>query len=141
MKKSPQIYTLDLQFQNCPNAIASYLIPYLRDDSRDARRSRYVLLTVDHPRETEDLLSLILDPVAVVDKQREIFLIENVRVHLDEVKDLGRFIEFEAVYRVGLDDDQKEVERVQELIERFEIDEDALVSVSYADLMANAHWL
>ncbi len=28
MKKSPQIYTLDLYFQNCSNAIASYLIPY-----------------------------------------------------------------------------------------------------------------
>lgn len=28
MKKSPQIFTLDLLFQNCPNTIASYLIPY-----------------------------------------------------------------------------------------------------------------
>jgi glyoxylase-like metal-dependent hydrolase (beta-lactamase superfamily II) len=28
MNKSPQIYTLDLNFLNCPQAIASYLIPY-----------------------------------------------------------------------------------------------------------------
>ena len=27
MKKTPRIYTLDLNFQNCPHAIASYLIP------------------------------------------------------------------------------------------------------------------
>jgi len=28
MSKQPRFYTLDLNFQNCPNAIASYLIPY-----------------------------------------------------------------------------------------------------------------
>ena len=28
MTKIPEIITLDLNFQNCPNAIASYLIPH-----------------------------------------------------------------------------------------------------------------
>ena len=35
----------------------------------------------------------------VVDKVRDIYLIGNVRVHVDSVHGLGEFIEFEAVYR------------------------------------------
>ncbi len=36
-------------------------------------------------------------PVVVVAKRRHLFLWEGVRIHLDEVEELGTFIEFEAV--------------------------------------------
>ncbi len=35
--------------------------------------------------------------VVVVSKRRRLFLWEGVRIHLDEVEDLGNFVEFEAV--------------------------------------------
>jgi len=46
MKKSPPIFTLDLYFQNCPQAIASYLIPH----------SEGLILIESGPGSTQDQL-------------------------------------------------------------------------------------
>jgi adenylate cyclase, class 2 len=43
-------------------------------------------------------------PVSVVRKRREVLLIENVRIHLDEVDGLGTFLELEAVVDAAHDD-------------------------------------
>jgi adenylate cyclase class IV len=37
-------------------------------------------------------------------QRREIYLYHNVRIHLDEVEDLGTFLEFEAVLGPNVDD-------------------------------------
>jgi len=113
----------------------SYLIPYLRDDSIQARQSRYVLLTVDQPAETVALLSHMLEVSVVVDKVREIYLIDNVRVHLDQVAGLGSFLEFEAVFAVEGGDPERETRRVRELMQRFDIDAARCVAESYSDLL------
>ena len=44
------------------------------------------------------------EPVAVVRKRREVLLLENVRIHLDEVDRLGTFLELEAVVDAAHDD-------------------------------------
>jgi adenylate cyclase class 2 len=43
-------------------------------------------------------------PIAVVRKRREVLLLENVRIHLDEVERLGAFLEIEAVVDARHDD-------------------------------------
>ena len=43
------------------------------------------------------ILDKALGTRAVVEKKREIYFIDNVKFHLDEVKDLGCFLEIEAV--------------------------------------------
>jgi predicted adenylyl cyclase CyaB len=72
----------------------------------------------------------------VVDKQREIYLHKNVRIHLDRVSGLGAFLEFEAVLG-GEYDEAASAKFVQELRARFAIDDSDLVDVSYGDLLAS----
>ena len=69
-------------------------ILYARTDEGAARESRYELLTDDEARQRFDDLG---EPVGVVRKRRDLWLLENVRIHIDEVEGLGDFLELEAV--------------------------------------------
>ena len=61
---------------------------------------------------------------------------EGVRIHLDEVEDLGSFVEFEAVLPEA-GDLATARDKVARLRASLGIDDDALVSVGYADLLLN----
>ncbi len=70
----------------------------------------------------------------VVSKRREIFLRDNVRIHLDQVEQLGTFIEFEAVLGERLSEPTGR-RQVAELRRHFGIEDDDLLAKSYADLL------
>ncbi len=61
------------------------------------RVSRYRRLAVSQPVETCELLAAALGVSGVVEKERRLFLFENVRIHLDHVASLGSFVELESV--------------------------------------------
>ncbi|MEJ2544493.1 MAG: class IV adenylate cyclase [Calditrichaceae bacterium] len=117
------------------NLYGSILIPYIRSDEKGTKQSDYDLLPVSDPQKTKNLLSNILGVRGEVKKRRLIYIFENVRIHLDEVESLGNFIEFEAVI-----DDMKQIEsnnqKVQWLLEYFNIDADHLLRVAYIDLIS-----
>jgi len=111
------------------------LIPYLRPDQTGPKRSDYLVLPVEDPEECKRLFSELLGVDCIVDKVREIFLIGNVRVHLDRVKHLGTFLEFEAVYDNSLLE-RAEHEKVQRLMTEFRIPREDLLKNSYRELVA-----
>lgn len=84
-----------------------------------------------------DLLGEALGVLATVDKVRTLYLWENVRIHLDEVTDLGAFIEFEAVQERGVDD-QTGYDKLAFLIDVFGIEEQDHLQYSYLDMALNA---
>ncbi len=73
------------------------LIWYDRPDDSHARLSRYLITPVADAETTRQILSLALGVHRVVEKERQIMLYRNVRLHFDRVAGLGDFIEFEAV--------------------------------------------
>jgi adenylate cyclase class 2 len=79
------------------NHTSAELIYYDRPDDFAARVSRYQIAPVVDPESLKALLVAALGVRAVVRKRRELFLYENVRIHLDAVENLGNFIELEAV--------------------------------------------
>jgi predicted adenylyl cyclase CyaB len=74
---------------------------------------------------------------AVVAKRREIYLIGNVRVHLDKVQDLGSFVELEGIVE-NLAELVYVGDEVQRLRQALGIEDHALVKESYSDLMGTA---
>ena len=54
-------------------------------------------MPIAEPALLKAALTAALGVRRVVDKRREIFLADNVRIHLDDVAGLGTFLEFEAV--------------------------------------------
>ena len=73
----------------------------------------------------------------VVTKRRRLLLLENVRIHLDEVEGLGSFIELEALAG-GASDLAGEHAQVAGLTEQLEIEDAALVAESYSDLLLDS---
>jgi predicted adenylyl cyclase CyaB len=72
---------------------------------------------------------------AVVEKERRLLLLGNVRIHLDRVARLGAFVEFEAVAASigGLEAEQAKVDRLREALGL--ADDGLLVARGYAELL------
>jgi len=114
----------------------AYLIPYLRPNESGPKKSEYARLTVEEVEKTKALFTQILGLDLVVKKSREIYLIGNVRVHLDEVEGAGSFFEFEAVYSEDSAEQRAVEERkVNELLKTFAISPEALQTSSYQQLV------
>ncbi len=110
------------------------LIPYLRPDQRGPKNADYDVIRIEEPESVKALLAEILGVHRVVRKLREIWLYENVRIHLDQVESLGSFVELEAVYDGAPDSLAAEQDKVRLLMERLGISEADLIDVSYEDL-------
>lgn len=113
------------------------LLPYIKIDEGGLKRSDYANLPVVNASLVEKLFDQLLGTVVRVEKMREVYLIENVRVHLDQVMGLGCFLEFEAVFS----DDTPEVEqaesrKVAELMQKFGVKPENLLLGSYPELLA-----
>lgn len=110
------------------------LIPYSRPDQAGPKKSLYLVIPVKEASLCKALLSRILGVETVVGKKREVFLVDNVRVHLDEVEGLGTFLELEAVYAGSGKRERAQREKVRKLMSAFGIGPADLVEGSYRDL-------
>ena len=111
------------------------LIPYLRPNVRGPKTSQYVVIHLPDIAKTKVMLKELLGLEGRVEKKRELYLLGNVRIHLDRVKGLGNFLEFEAVFKKDTAQNRKtEKAKVKKLIQTFEIQPDALLKNSYREL-------
>lgn len=77
--------------------IENNLIHYHRQDDPEARVSDVALSPVGDAPSLKALLARALGVKVEVRKKREIYFIENVKFHLDELEGLGQFVEIEAI--------------------------------------------
>jgi len=115
--------------------IENHLIQYDRED-KDGPKQSNVLLYKSTPDSTlKDLLNKSLGILVIVDKQREIYFIDNVKFHLDHVQGLGTFVEIEAIDYDGSIGRDRLLEQCNQYLELFKVSQEDLVSVSYSDLL------
>jgi predicted adenylyl cyclase CyaB len=110
------------------------LIYYLRNDAASPRRCDYAIFNTDAPETLKNILELSLGIRGVLKKNRLLYLVGNTRIHLDEVENLGLFIEIEVV----LDPEQTENDGkaiADNLIAELKIDKKDLIDVAYIDLL------
>lgn len=108
-----------------------HLIHFDRADRPEARESRYRIAPVADAEALRHALAAALGVRGTVEKSRRLFLWQSVRIHLDEVKELGRFIELEAVARAD-SDLSHERRLVAQLRTAFAIGDDRLCATGYA---------
>lgn len=104
------------------------LIDYQRPEASGVRASDYTVTPLAAGEGPSGA------PAVVVRKRREVLLIDNVRVHLDEVDGLGAFLELEAVVDATHDDAtcRRQVARIMAALRLSERD---LIRSSYAELL------
>jgi adenylate cyclase class IV len=79
------------------DAGAAELIFYERPTATGVRTSRYIRIPLTAPDAVRDILAGSLGIRGVVEKERRLFLYDNVRIHLDTVAGIGTFLELEGV--------------------------------------------
>jgi predicted adenylyl cyclase CyaB len=109
------------------------LVYYERPYQKDIKTSNVIISRVVDGNELRMILEKVLGVEAVVDKIREIYKYRGVQIHLDEVKSLGRFIEFEK--DTDRDRLKEDLELLDRLIDTLEIDRNLLIEGSYSDLI------
>ena len=115
--------------------IENSLIYYRRDNREGPKRSEVTLARVDPASGLGPALRAGLEVLVVVDKQREIWFADNVKLHLDDVVGLGRFVEIEAIDRDGSLGEVRLREQCEHFMDLLGIREGDLVDRSYSDLL------
>ena len=115
--------------------IENYLIHYEREDKGGPKQSNISLYKPGPESSLKGLLAKALGILAVVDKHREIYFIDNVKFHLDRVKGLGTFVEIEAIDKDGNIGRDTLMKQCNFFIGLFKISQDDMVYSSYSDLL------
>jgi adenylate cyclase class 2 len=119
------------------DGIDQALIFYRRADDSAPKLSRYELVPIAPGQELGLILEQALGVRTVVRKRRQLWRLDNIRIHLDEVEGLGSFVEFEVQVLPG-----REVvgcrAQANALMGRLGIRQSDLIAGSYADLVAVA---
>ena len=115
--------------------IESSLVYYERPDQLGPKQSDCRLIEIAESGELKEVLTKAIGVLTVVKKSREIFYIKNVKFHIDQLNDLGTFVEIEA-------SDKNEPIPVNVLIDQcnfykkaFGIEDEDLINLSYSDMI------
>jgi predicted adenylyl cyclase CyaB len=109
-----------------------HLIQFERIGEPDQRESRYRIIEVEDGPMLSAPLAAAIGARVVVTKRRRLFLWRDVRIHLDDVERLGRFIELEAVAPPD-SDLAREHQLIAELRDAFAITDERLIALGYAE--------
>ena len=114
--------------------IENSLIYYERNNVADSKQSNVLLYHFQRDHSLKQILLKVHEIKAIVDKKRKIYFVDNVKFHFDIVKNLGTFIEVEAINSGDI-----AVEKLKEQCDYyarfFGIQNADYESVSYSDLI------
>ena len=109
------------------------LIGYTRSDESQVRPSYYEIYGTENGAILKQILSETLGVAVQVRKIRTLYLLDYIRIHLDDVEFLGTFLEFEAVIS-NADLITEATQRVNRLKDDFHISQEDICPYSYSDL-------
>ena len=115
--------------------IENYLIYYDREDKMGPKQSGVTLYKYSSKSNLKDILTRSLGILVVVEKQREIYFIENVKFHLDTVAGLGTLVEIEATDHNGSFTKDTLLRQCNQYLDLFGIHQEDLIPDSYSDLL------
>lgn len=118
--------------------IENSLIYYERPDQPGMKQSNFTLVKIEDAKGLKSVLTSSLGIKTIVHKSREIYYIDNVKFHIDEVNGLGSFVEIEAGNMLA-DLSKAELEaQCAYYLELFGIESGSLIEYSYSDMILAA---
>ncbi len=115
--------------------IENNLIHYERENTLDCKESKFILYKTEKDSSLRTVLEKAIGKKCVVEKNREIYYIQNVKFHLDTVEGLGTFIEIEASNKDNDFTKDKLQEQCNYYIKQLEINVKNFISNSYSDMI------
>ncbi|MEA3177587.1 MAG: hypothetical protein QOI59_1110 [Gammaproteobacteria bacterium] len=114
------------------------LIFYRRANQHGPKESFYVRSPTAKPDSLREALTLACGEVGRVLKHRTLFIVGRTRVHLDDVRGLGHFLELEVVLEDG-ESVEEGVREAHSLMSQLAIQPSQLLDTAYVDLLAAGH--
>jgi adenylate cyclase class 2 len=115
--------------------IENNLIFYERTNQPGPKNSHFHLVKVEDAAGLKAVLTKSVGIKVIVQKRREIYYIENVKFHLDEIQGLGSFVEIEAGNVLADLTPAQLKDQCDFYIREFGIKEKDLIEVSYSDML------
>lgn len=110
------------------------LISYNRAVKKGPKTSEYFILKTNTPEDLKKALEHNLGILQKVKKKRELYMFGRTRIHLDEVEQLGEFLELEVVLNEYENPENGERE-AKELMKKLHISKDQLIDKAYVELL------
>ena len=110
------------------------LIYYQRQDITGPKHSEYKIFETDNPAGLKMILAEAFGIHGVVTKIRYLYLVGQTRIHLDDVKGLGKFMELEVVLQPGQTDAEGQA-IAENLMKCLGITDTDLIDSAYMDLI------
>ena len=110
------------------------LIYYERADDAGPKESRYVRTPCADPDRLKEVLGRALGIRGVIRKRRRLYHVGRTRIHLDQVEDLGDFLELEVVLRED-QDVADGADTARRIMNELGVAEAGLVPQAYIDLL------
>ncbi len=138
-----QVIPQEDTFFNCPNGRIKLrvlepqrgqLVYYQRQDISGPKHSDYQIFDTADPAGLMAIMAGAFGIRGVVSKCRYLYMVGQTRIHLDQVKGLGDFMELEVVMKPGQDDAYGEA-IANELMSQLGIDAGDLIESAYIDLL------
>ena len=115
--------------------IENNLIYYTRNNQAGPKSSQFNLVKIEDAKGLKEILTRSCGVKMIVKKKREIYYINNVKFHIDEVPGLGSFIEVEAGNILADKTEAELLEQCNFYLKEFGIKEEDLIAESYSDLL------
>ncbi|WP_276502185.1 class IV adenylate cyclase [Terrimonas pollutisoli] len=115
--------------------IENNLIFYERENQSGPKQSHFDLVKIGDVAGLKAVLTKSIGVKVVVKKIREIYFIDNVKFHIDEVPGLGSFAEIEAS-NINADLSRQQLqEQCDFYMKEFEVKPEDLLQFSYSDML------
>ena len=115
--------------------IENNLIFYNRTNQAGPKSSHFNIVKIENAKGLKEVLERSCGIRMIVRKKREIYYINNVKFHIDEVPGLGSFIEIEAGNILADKTETELLDQCNFYLKEFEIKEEDLIAESYSDLL------
>jgi len=112
------------------------LIYYLREDSPEPVSSYYQITPTCDTDGLRNILCDSLGMVGEVEKTRNLYICGSTRIHIDEVKNLGSYLELEVVLN-DQDSQSNGIVEAEKIMEKLSINSDQLIHCAYIDLLTS----
>ena len=116
--------------------IENNLIFYERNNQSGPKDSHFQLAKITEAGNLKEMLTKSIGVKVVVQKLREIYYIGNVKFHIDQVPQLGTYIEIEAGNKNADLTQEQLKEQCDFYIKEFGIQQEDLEEKSYSDLLS-----
>jgi adenylate cyclase class 2 len=120
-------------------SIENHLIFYSRNNQAGPKQSNVMLYKPQESDVLREILATAVGEKVVVNKQRQIYFIDNVKFHIDIVKGLGSFMEIEAIDEKGTIGTARLHEQCTYYMNLLNVKTEDLIENSYSDMILETH--